>query len=346
MVGQILSERVKANQDQINDLIGLFSVGALFNTLSPINRNHDFVYRFAGTGLPSLDYKHKSFGDAACLAASDLWHQAQSRDIVLYWSGGIDSTAALVALIQTCSQWHQRLQIFTTRYAVEREYAWFYHQFLRDTRIRILEPHEFYDSCWFTPEIIAVNGECGDQIWGSKQLQQIPDLWHQPWRVILTKPEFLNGLGWSRWIPSTLQYIENQVQKFPVPVDTVADLYWMLPFGHKWDSNRYFHMARVGHPQLMDSMYAFYDNVHLQSWSMQNMCEKIGNTWQSYKMPAKNFIFDFTNDCHYRDNKTAFGSLTSSLTKEQRRPKIIAVTDQGVITTDQFVDLAWLSWQW
>jgi hypothetical protein len=42
---------------------------------------------------------------------------------------------------------------------------------------------------------------------------------------------------------------------------------------------------------------------------MNNMDQKIRNTWESYKFVAKDIICDFTKDEDYRRNKTKQGSL-------------------------------------
>lgn len=332
MLGLMLSGDTSATQDQIHDMVGLFAVGRMFHTHGAINRNHRFFFRFEFSALPTDWNTAKSFDDAVRITACNLWKEAGDRDIGIFWSGGIDSTTALVALMQTCPQWSKRLQIFTSRYAIQNEYPWFYQHYLRQARVRLLEPHDFFEASIYTPDMIPVDGACGNQIWGSGQLEKIPELWNKPWKILLTKPEFLQRLGWSNWLPSILNYIEQQVHKFPVPIKTVFDLYWMLAFGHKWDYNRYYHMSHVDDISLFDHMRNFYTSHDLQCWSMANNDKKLGSSWTSYKQPAKDFIFKMTNDSDYRLHKTQQDSLPQTFGHCPIYPKFLAVTDEHHVT--------------
>lgn len=54
----------------------------------------------------------------------------------------------------------------------------------------------------------------------------------------------------------------------------------------------------------------FFNTNDFQQWSFHNTDKKIVSDWKSYKFAAKQFIFNYTQDQDYFDNKLKTGSLT------------------------------------
>ena len=347
MLGMAMSNTNYMQQHQVNDLIGLFAVGRLVGTPGPINRNHQFVFKFDYTPLPSDWYSSMTFAESCLRTAEDLWRLADGRRLAIFWSGGIDSTAALVALMQTNPQWLQQTRIYTTDSAIEQEYPWFYHQYLRSADVLVLQGAEFFSADLFGPDILVTDGQCGDQLWGFRDLRSLSMSWHDPYPRLWDSQQFQNQvLAWQRDV--VIDYIQQQIEKFPSPVRSIADLYWMLTFTHKWDHVRRRHMARVRDIGLFDDLHSFFNSFHLQRWAMSNLEPKIGDTWSSYKQPAKDFIYAWTRDQEYRINKTQVPSLPTFMD-----PKILRecnyfqlVTDQGYKTRDQLDNLVHQSFEW
>ena len=53
----------------------------------------------------------------------------------------------------------------------------------------------------------------------------------------------------------------------------------------------------------------FFQTDDFQRWSIANPDLKIRDSLESYKWPAKEFIYKFTKDADYRDHKIKVGSL-------------------------------------
>jgi hypothetical protein len=328
----------------VQDLVGLFAVGRLFGISGPINRNQDFVFKFDSTPLPDDWDRHFNFRDACLQTARDLWDEAGQRRIAIFWSGGIDSTTALTALIRTNKHWREQIKIYTSRFAIEQEYPEFYNDYLTGLDVLLLQDRDFFSPQLFGSDLLVTDGGCGDQMWGCNILRDLD--WNQKyqglWPLILQKVT-----PWQQdWV---IEYIERQIQKFPTPIKTLADLIWMLTFTHKWDYTRRRHMARVPDITLFDSMHSFFNSFHLQRWAISNQEPKIGLSWNSYKQPAKDFIYEWAGHEQYRVNKLQTPSLAYSMSdKSNLMPCFDIVTDEAYQIQDKKnnPEIIWKSFDW
>ena len=329
----------------VQDLVGLFAVGRLLSISGPINRNQDFVFKFDSTPLPEDWYRNCNFRDACLQTARDLWDEAGRRRIAVFWSGGIDSTTALTALIRTNNHWREQIKIYTSRFAIEQEYPEFYNDYLTGLDVLLLQDQDFFSPRLFDSDLLVVDGGCGDQMWGCNILRDLD--WNQKYQVLWSHAQFLQKVTpWQQdWV---IEYIERQIQKFPTPIKTLADLYWMLTFTHKWDHVRRRHMSRVPDITLFDSMHSFFNSFHLQRWAISNLEPKLGLSWNSYKQPAKDFIYEWAGHEQYRVNKLQVPSLIRSMTTESNLiPYFDLVTDETYQIRDKNdPESIWKSFDW
>ena len=345
MLGLALT-RHGSDSQYLTDLQALFAVGDLVKSMGPINRlGHEFLYCFDSTPMPLyLDKAVKTFDEAVLLTAQDLWKRADNRRLGIFWSGGIDSTAAIVALARTKQDWKKQLVVYTSPHAVEQEYPWFYHNILRDVEV-VLKPYQKLTSSDYLKEIFQSNmmftdGNCGDQCWNSFLLDTIPtSMWDQPWNKFFDTDTFRTTVV-SQQRDIVAAYIAQQRSIFPVDINTVQDLYYMLSFSHKWDEVRYRTPLKSQCSSLilnMESFFqSFFDSFHLQRWSLTNVEDRNIVAWDQHKQSAKNFIYKFTKDPTYLNKlKIASGPATGqyeSIKPHGKTGKIILVTDNGVKT--------------
>ena len=81
-------------------------------------------------------------------------------------------------------------------------------------------------------------------------------------------------------------------------------------------------------------MISFYDDVDIQRWSIVNHDLKHKGTWQTYKWPSKEYIYNFTKDVEYRDNKTKYKSLPESTPNGSMNTKF--TTQQMIMTSGEY----------
>ena len=269
--------------------------------------------KLEGSPIPDATGFTKTFIEVADERGVNLWNE--DKEIKVYWSGGIDSTVALVSLLKSKpSDWHDRLKIIYTDNSI-KEYSLFWNNYI-DGKIQtekitepVKDPDKYYmDKPFFSPILkhiknnlgtgISVTGECGDQLFGSAGLMAHPELF------LMTVDEFL-----KEKYPNNIDEIKLFNSKSPYTVSSIKDLFWWWNFTLKWNEVSYRALSLVKNKNDLANSRPFFRTDDFQRWSMSNPDKKIKDTLESYKFTAKDYIFDYTSDAYYRDEKLKQGSL-------------------------------------
>lgn len=257
--------------------------------------------------------------------------------IGLLYSGGIDSTAVLVSFLkaQPISQLRDRITLYMNVNSIN-ENPTFYRRFIRG-QLKIESSEKSLSL--FDGRHLIVGAEFNDQIFGNYLLQIAMLLYgsailKRRYDKALAREIFL-GVGmseggaamWAEQIDAGLKK-----QSFVV-IETALDFFWWLNFNFKWQATYFSMILRMARrdrkhvtPGFLSEHYQhFFIADDFQRWSMTNPNSKIRDTWESYKWPAKDLIFEFDRDADYRDFKIKAPSLNYLLTQ---RPMAQAITDQ------------------
>ncbi len=237
----------------------------------------------------------KTFTDCAMARAEQL--VGSGKLVEVYWSGGIDSTAVLVALMQAEIR-RDQLKVFLTWNSIF-EYPYFYHKFIKDAydhAIGTLGDVKYALS--FGADKLVVTGEHGDQLFGSVVIARYTnELLRKPYEVGIPGPvrEFLAPL----------------IAASPAVVTTTYDWLWYCNFNLKWQGVKTRFLMRMEGPAAAwpDALFHFYDTGDFQRWSLANNEPKILSHQNSYKWPAKQFIHTFAKDEDYLYKKGKVNSL-------------------------------------
>jgi hypothetical protein len=234
-----------------------------------------------------------------------------NKEVQVFWSGGIDSTAALVGIIKACTKLdyiEKGVRVLLSDDSV-KEYPDFFTRFVKPMR------HQFVSApitSHVDPRKINVTGEHGDQIFGSaKAAVYVADgRAFRDYKAAL--PEIL-----AEYLESTtdadilLQYIEPLFNACPIKLRTVFDAFWWINFSCKWQivglRLAVFRVTDVR--ATFDSLRHYFSHPSFQVWSLENSDKKINGTWESYKMPLKKYIFEFAGDDVYLRTKVKVPSL-------------------------------------
>ncbi len=304
------SSEIADKKRKLKNLLALHSVGRLLNVRAGgvIDRTGaPHAYRFEATPIPALNV-HPSFEEAMLRAAEDFWSSPGEKGVM--WSGGIDSTSVLVALMRTNSQWANDLAIYTSDYSTQHEYPLFHSEFLlpANASIKNISAESFASAEMLADGQRVTDGNVGDQLWGCNTMETQVAMLHEPWEVLFSSKHYKE----SRPCEYTEEYIRNLVAVAPVPITTLAHLYWWMAFTHKFDQTRRRLMAYFP-TACIRNYHPFFVHPLLQQWSIDTYDQNIEADWKSYKKEAKQFIFSFTGDAEYRDNKTQHPSMGHSV---------------------------------
>ena len=301
----------------------IITVGQVVAAYMPVDRTGkfnplDMMYE----PIPVVNKFNKTFEECCMDAAKNLW--SLGKPIELFWSGGIDSSGALIALLETKSK-NDVLNIRYTQDSID-EFPLMWEKMVKDKNDPLSHKEMLDDSLFENHDIIKVTGECGDQCFGSDALHKNLHRHDDDWETIFSwsKDEiFHNQPVEVRKNTSEEQFVQRKiaisevlfdnVDDAVIEVKTIFDLYWWMNFCFKWqdvDSRMIFTFSSTAE---WKSTISFFNTENFQKWSIVNHDIKHGGTWETYKQPAKEYINKYIKDETYRKNKTKEPSLIKVL---------------------------------
>lgn len=245
-----------------------------------------------------------SFGECAVKRAEQIYqkHLESGVPIRISWSGGIDSTVALVSFIKLLGVEKAKkcLEIaMTNDTIIENPFVW--EEVVRKEGFKIVNTLQFTEQ--WDGSAIMVNGECGDQVHGV-DLYRILIQQHGdraltiPWTNELVVSFIKFKAKASDYDAEKLAAVLiDQVKKAPIEILTLADFWWWINFTCKWAATFYRIASKSNRPvdaNFIDNyFFPFYASQEFQLWSMYKREEKHQGNWATYKWKAKNFVCDF-----------------------------------------------------
>ncbi|KAA1248031.1 hypothetical protein [Aquimarina sp. RZ0] len=264
--------------------------------------------------IPNETNTDLSFSKICDIRAAGITSSAKGKLKVL-WSGGIDSTVALISLIKdlTATDDIDRLNVLLSKESII-EYPGFFKDVIKDKL-----NYEIIQTCiiaHISADEVIISGEHGDQLFGSDKLKYsiITGDAYSPYTEIL---DFIitRKLGTYKYTNRIIDFIEPQLKKSPIEIITLFDYLWWLNFSLKWQtvSMRLVHGINRNHYDLESTVFHFFKSENFQKWSMSNHKYKIKKEWNSYKYVAKEYIYQFHPDDFYLIKKEKEQSLKEVL---------------------------------
>jgi len=341
---------------------GNFALNAflcVFSNSSLIDRTETLDQGFKTKILnPIPDFSEKmnnipGFDEICDLRADEIIKQARAekRPIHVFWSGGIDSTAALVALLRNmdASEREELLTVFFNQESIN-EYERFYHDIIKSG----LKSELIDDSYKFLlGNPILVTGELGDQLFGSVIMSELLNLqgdrshieiFRQPYKTVL--PKLIQRRLMTQdmsLVNKLMDFIEPLVLHCPWKITSTFDCLWWLNFTLKWQhvDQRFavgFHLESPDLKQSYELCTHFFKTELFQKWSVANPDMKIKDTWETYKFPSKEYIYAFTKDKEYFDSKNKVPSISLRKIKQSRH--CFMLDDFKMIKAQDTMDIA------
>ena len=235
------------------------------------------------------------------------------RGIRVLWSGGIDSTCALIAIMKAADAQgcQDQVEILLSLDSVH-EYAGFFLRHIGERYGIRCVTHPL--SAYLDPTFVNVTGEHGDQLFGSQLLEPYVrrGLGGIDYRDILPLV-IVERLGSVRGAYRVYRYLEPVFAAATVPIRTLFDAMWWLNFSLKWQDVTLRLPACCGEQAGMvyASLRHFFRDDRFQAWSLAYGAERLPPVWARYKDVAKRYILAFTGDGAYFRFKEKEGSLRS-----------------------------------
>lgn len=250
--------------------------------------------------IASHTSKGLTFGELCAQRALDLLKLKKDRWYLSY-SGGIDSTAMFVAILQTWPQAElDKIVVRLTHHSIA-ENPTFYDRFVSKFPLRTAIVD--LSAQLVAENAVLLTGEHGDQLFGSDLLAEGcarygDQILREDYRT--AAPRILDAVKSCRGLGAEIfEELAPMAGDCPLPIRTAHDFFWWFNFSQKWQHVKFRFLgfatwdprARYG-----SEIVHFFDSNDFQKWSLDNHDLKIRESWQSYKFIAKEFIYAFTKD--------------------------------------------------
>jgi hypothetical protein len=237
------------------------------------------------------------------------------RQIQVLWSGGIDSTVAVISLSKAAfsSSLRSRIQIVCSAHSIQ-EYRDFFLEHVAGKFSSVVTTGPIGNM--LDDAKLIVTGEHGDQLFGSVKLQSLVNDGSacRPYRTTLNEL-VAKDCGSPSIASEILGFLAPQIDRAPINIETVFDYFWWVNFSLKWQHVTLrlavFRGTRFWSTYL--ALRHFFRGRAFQCWALTNPDERKLSHWSAYKLPAKKYILDFTGDHTYFQLKTKEPSLQNVL---------------------------------
>ena len=297
-----------------------------FDKGTPLNRLTDEQYVFNTSthtlNMPYIEYKHWPEWDMddptdAFMSSAEIL-ASKGKTIDFFWSGGIDSTAALIALNEICPK---QLHVIIGH---STEYPEYYDKVVRHLDHTIDTSNNVFSIANPDKNILCPCGQ-GDEVFGAPGMGKArlkyectPELLYNGWEL---KREY-------KWTSGSLRF----VQEFggdKMDMNNHLPFYVQEPL-EKWSINQ--------HRKGLNGSELFTYNP--KSLPMNYLKDEY---YVKFKIPMRNFIYKFTKDKKYAYEKGKLLSLVRAQPlplhhPECPEPKVWGIIDDGTILTRDNID--------
>jgi hypothetical protein len=240
-----------------------------------------------------------SFEDVCDKRALDLILTGKS--IAFFWSGGIDSTCALAALLRNNIALDQ-ITVYLNQRSIREALGFFksqiensiYHVRSLDIRGKVTEAVE--------KNMLVVTGEMGDQILGTGRVRILGSNISLPWETavsLLAQKLSIEVIDWES--------LKCLVDKAPFKIKIAFDAFWWFNFVTEWNAMYYRMYTRLNQFPFYNPPSHFFDCPEFQQWSMteRNRVFKMDrfDDLKRWKWVAKRYIFSLDKNKEYYQNK-------------------------------------------
>ena len=197
----------------------------------------------------------------------------------ILWSGGLDSTAALVALLSNAKDKNQIRIVANYNSIIESGYL--YDTFFKKYDC-IIDTSGGRQS--FKNDELYITGALGNQLFslGSFELKHdIKDL-NKPYKEVINPKEF--------------EFLESAMEFCPRPIETLEDYLWFKTYMFKWDHQRLAMINKWIQPKsVKEHLYfirGFYYNELFEQWSIHRSEQQhdLKNYEYTSKLPMRKYI--------------------------------------------------------
>ena len=318
--------------------IGMFVPRAGINNLPFRNPLPDLIDTAMPEYQSNFDLSWNDITDQQALKFQDLM-LTSGKNLVLLWSGGIDSTCLVTAVLKNFEKSNLSRVSVACNWMSIIEYPKFYVDHICK-HFEIIDSDVFNKQIASTTGVIAIHGNVCDNlthgmtpyyeyIMSVRDATLLDRSWEKdPDSLIYYIGKISRSKEYARWY---YDKISENIKSVDIPLETYFDFIWWASFNYNWSHQVLLPCIHkidyLSWEQFNNRYVAWYNSTDYQLWSMKNngAMVKHKGKFGSQKHHVKDYIFEYTRDKFYRDNKIKIGSIGQ--TKKLLDHRAAAVND-------------------
>jgi hypothetical protein len=236
---------------------------------------------------------------------------ATGKHINVMWSGGIDSTYILLALMHFANDLDQ-IRVYGTYNSIIESGDMFDRR-IKDKLQYIIKPASYQAFNYKEFDGLYVSGMCGNQLFGPTDdffANGNTAMFHHTLGTPITIYE-----DYKKHInPELLEFLQPAIDVSPRPIETVADLRWYCIFNLDWYTALYEHRTHVG-AERAERVLGFFDTEEFQTWavSTKEPFTKIKGDPNTHRWQMREVMSELFGEPNFAKNKTKKISSFSAL---------------------------------
>jgi len=288
----------------------------------PIDRSNTISTPFNMTlmsclEMPNYEVTDISYDDCCNSRAKQILNTG--KKLVVFWSGGIDSTTMLSALLKNSTkEQQQNISILMSNESIIQNEN-FYNDIICGN-LNIIPSHDCVNYLG-NDDYVCVVGENNDELFGTNfiyaltRLHDISILNKEPSDVLLS---FTLNSNKMMAIDNDITQISNNIAimksitaKCPVKIDNIFTYFWWLNFCLMWNVS-YTRIMSLSKQNVKpeENYISFFNTKQFQLWSMNNINNIDISSWKTIKQIAKDYIFSYYPDENYKQNAIKKSHIT------------------------------------
>ena len=304
-------------------LVGILDLRARTGTFTtPWNIPSSALYK-----IPKFEIISDTLKDLLDARAIEIYNRAKENNqrIAVMWSGGIDSTAVLTALIKNIPTADKNIITVVCDTNSILENIVFYKNFISN-KLECIHYRTLDITDNFLQSYILLHGDPGDCLFGpsvSKYQYFIDSGQHlEPWKNHLDKMKDLLELphvdpesyapGFGEWY---VNKITNNLEESGQAeyLTSVADWWFWTYYNFKWEfscQRPFAFLRRDFTNKFSDNTIkrfaenTFFNTKKFQQWGYSNIKKSIPKDFSQHKKEVKMYIYEFTKDLNYLEHKS------------------------------------------
>lgn len=242
----------------------------------------------------------------------ELLNQSEKFErVYLFWSGGIDSTLMLAAILKNWTN-TEKLTVVLNHFSIQ-EHPVFYQTYIKN-RLLVISTDEFFNrTIEFTHDNLYVTGDLGDPLITFDGFDNFdaafPGVVNKSWKTNIDSiVKYFSSNSNKKQALYTVSQIIKTASDTNVLLETVHDFLWWVNYNWGYDTDliymlwQYQDLSREIDTKkfLEENIFFWFNSVECQNWAVS-----LSGTDQRHRKYAfKKYIYDFDKDTEYFKNKT------------------------------------------